>query len=108
MSRCWKITSSACGVKAAMIRTPSSRASVPQGQEGRDVLSLSPQEKGHNRRCGDLQPLVPSLGRGNGHVGISSCFGGAEGEAWGDGAAVLRAAGATECIDLGDTGRCFL
>lgn len=77
------------GAKAPVSRASSSGAPAPQGQAGRDALSLSPQEKGHNGRCRDLQLLLLSLGHGNGRVGISSWFYGAKGEVEGDGGAVL-------------------
>lgn len=52
----------------------------PWGQVGRDGLSLSPQEKGHNGGCGDPLLLPLSLGYGNSPVKISRCFCGAEGD----------------------------
>lgn len=91
-----------------MLRAPSPGAPAPPGQARRDALGLSPQEKGHDGHCWDLQLLPLSLSHGNGHVGISSCFCEAKGDARGDGGVVLRAAGAAGSIDLSDAERCFL
>lgn len=93
MSRCWKITSSTLEQWLCLQKKPFNKlrfflwSTRALGSGRKDPLSLFPWERQHKGHSWKLQLLPSSLSHGNGHLGMSSCFSGARGEAGGEEAA---------------------